>query len=113
VFPGSWQEYAAARERERQATAADPAKEKWSREQRQARREEQRARRAEETRQQRVAELEAEIHRLEREMKALEGQIAAASADQAAMRVHELSALYGDLEGQLQEQLELWADLAA
>jgi ATP-binding cassette subfamily F protein 3 len=112
VFPGSWQEYVAARERESQASAADPDKEKWSPEQRRARREEQRAQRAEEARQQRVAELEAEIHRLEREMKEMEGQILAASAEQEAMRVHELSALYGDLESQLQERLELWAELA-
>jgi ATP-binding cassette subfamily F protein 3 len=112
VFPGSWQEYVAARERESQASAADPAKEKWSPEQRRARRAEQRAQRAEEARQQRVAELEAEIHRLEREMKEMEGQILAASAEQEAMRVHELSALYGDLESQLQERLELWAELA-
>jgi hypothetical protein len=45
-------------------------------------------------------------------MKEMEGQILAASAEQEAMRVHELSALYGDLESQLQERLELWAELA-
>ena len=112
VFPGSWPEYLGAREKEEQAAQAGEAKEKWSREQRHTRREEQRARRAEETRQQRVAELETEIHRLERELKALEGQISAASAGQEAMRVHELSALYGDLERDLQERLERWATLA-
>jgi hypothetical protein len=28
------------------------------------------------------------------------------------MRLHELGTLYGEVEGQLQEQIELWADLA-
>jgi ATP-binding cassette subfamily F protein 3 len=112
VFPGSWAEYAEAREREEQAPESRPLKEKWSDEQRHVRREEQRARRAEEARQQRVAELEVEIHHLEEQLRGLEEEIAAASRAQEAMRIHELGMIYDELEAQLQERLDWWAELA-
>jgi hypothetical protein len=112
VFPGSWAEYSEAREREEQAPESRPLKEKWSDKQRHARREEQRARRAEEARQQRVAELEVEIHHLEEQLRGLEEEIATASRAQEAMRIHELGMIYDELEAQLQERLDWWAELA-
>jgi ATP-binding cassette subfamily F protein 3 len=112
VFPGTWGEYTEARDREEQAPMARPLKDKWSDEQRLARREEQRARRAEESRQQRVAELEIEIHSLEEQLRGLEAEIAAASRAQEAMRIHELGMIYDELEAQLQERLDRWAELA-
>jgi ATP-binding cassette subfamily F protein 3 len=112
VFQGIWAEYVEAREREAQLPEARRAKEKWSEEQRQNRREEQRARREEEVRQRRVAELETEIHHLEDQLRALQDEITAASEAQQAMRLHELGMLYGEVEGRLQERLELWAELA-
>jgi uncharacterized protein YlxW (UPF0749 family) len=112
VFPGTWAEYTEAREREEQAPQARPLKGKWSEEQRHTRREEQRARRAEESRQQQVAELEVEIHHLEEQLRALEADIAAASSAQEAMRIHELGMIYDELEAQLQERLDRWAELA-
>ena len=113
VFAGSWAEYVEVRSREIRQPEARQAREKWSEDQRQARREEKRARRESEARQQEAAQLEAEIHRLEEQLKALQGEIAAATEAQQAMRIHELGTIYGELEGQLQEQMERWAGLAS
>jgi len=112
VFQGTWDEYVAVRDQEKEAAEARPVREKWSADQRQARRQGQRARREAEARQQRVAQLEAEIQRLEAELEALQGEIAAASEAQQSMRLHELGTLYGEIERQLQQQLDLWAELA-
>ena len=112
VFPGTWAEYVEARSTEEQTTQARQAKEKWSEEQRRARREEKRMRRDQEARRQRVTELEMEIHHLEGQLQALQEEIVAASETQQAMRVHELGMLYGELEGQLQQHMDLWVELA-
>jgi ATP-binding cassette subfamily F protein 3 len=112
LFQGTWGEYVEARAREAQTPEVRPSRDKWSAEQRQARREEQRTRREQEARQQRVDELEAEIHRLEEELEGLQQEIAAASEAQQAMRVYELGTIYGELEAQLHQQLDLWAELA-
>ncbi|MEJ2209531.1 MAG: hypothetical protein P8129_10900 [Anaerolineae bacterium] len=45
-------------------------------------------------------------------MKALQDEISAASAAQEAMRLHELGTIYGELEGELHERLDRWAELA-
>jgi ATP-binding cassette subfamily F protein 3 len=113
VYRGSWAEYVKDRQERAEAAAESEAKKKWSDEERRARIEEQRARRREEARQQRLAELEDEIHGLEGQMKALQDEIAAATATQEAMRLHELGTIYGELEDELQERLDLWAELAA
>jgi ATP-binding cassette subfamily F protein 3 len=113
VFEGGWAAYQEERSRQEQVPEVRQSKEKWSQEQRQARRHEQRTRREEEARQQRVAEMEAEIHRLEGELKALQEEIAAAGEKGQSMSLVELSTLYGELEGQLHEYLEQWAELAA
>lgn len=112
VFEGTWAEYMETRAREEVASEARQAREKWSDEQRQARRNEQRARREEEARELQVAELEAKIHHLEEQLRALQEEIAMASEAQQAMRLHELGVLYGELEGQLQQEVDLWAELA-
>jgi ATP-binding cassette subfamily F protein 3 len=112
VFRGTWAEYAEARSREVQTPAVRQAKDKWSEEQRQARREEQRTRREEKVRQQRVAQLEEEIHHLEDQLKALQEEIAAAGEAQQAVRIYELSTIYGKLEVDLHQRLDLWAELA-
>ena len=113
VFKGSWGAYVEARNRETQQTEARQAREKWSSDQRQLRREEQRARREHEARQQQAAEIEAEIHRLEGQLQALQEEIAAATEAEQPMRIHELGIIYGELEGQLHEQMERWAGLAS
>jgi ATP-binding cassette subfamily F protein 3 len=113
VFEGSWAAYQEERTRQEQVPEVRQSKEKWSQEQRHARRNEQRTRREEEARQQRVADMEAEIHRLEGELKALQEEIAVAGEKGQSMRLVELSTLYGELEGQLHEYLEQWAELAA
>jgi ATP-binding cassette subfamily F protein 3 len=113
VFPGTWAEYVEIRDREPKEAEDLQLKHKWSPAQRQARREAVRARRQEEARQQRVAELEAEIHHLEEQLKALQAEIEAASEAQQAMRLHELGVLYAELEGQLQQNVEQWSQLAA
>jgi ATP-binding cassette subfamily F protein 3 len=113
VFKGSWGEYVEARNREAQQPEVRQAKEKWSSDQRRLRREEQRARREQEARQQQAAEIEAEIHRLEEQLRALQEEIAAATQSKQAMRIHELGTIYGELEGQLHEQMERWAALAS
>jgi len=113
VFEGNWAEYQEAQANREQVFEVRQSKEKWSEEQRQARRREQRTRREEEARQQRVADMEAEIHHLEGELRALQKEIAAAGERGQSMRLVELSTLYGELEGQLHEYLEQWAELAA
>jgi len=113
VFKGSWGEYVEARNRQAQRPEVRQAKDKWSSDQRRLRREEQRARREQEARQQQAAEIEAEIHRLEQELQALQEEIAAATESKQAMRIHELGTIYGELEGQLHEQMERWAALAS
>ncbi|MCL7454190.1 MAG: ABC-F family ATP-binding cassette domain-containing protein [Anaerolineae bacterium] len=113
VFEGTWAEYAELREREEQAPQARQAKGKWSVEERQERREQQRARREEEARRQRLSELEAEIHQLEKQMASLHEQISTASNAQEAMRIHELGVIYSQLDAELQERLDRWAELAA
>ena len=70
------------------------------------------SRREEEARRQQVADLEAEIQRLEHQMQALQDEIGEASARQEALRVYELGTLYGTIEGELQQRLDLWAELA-
>jgi ATP-binding cassette subfamily F protein 3 len=112
VFQGPWADYVEARNGEAPALEARQAKDKWTEDQRRVRREEQRTRREQEARQQRAAELEREIQHLEAQLKALQQEIAVASEAQEAMRLHELGTLYGEVEGQLQEQIELWAELA-
>ena len=112
LFRGTWAEYLEAQNLEAQAPEVREAKDKWSTGRREARREEQRIRREEEARQQRAAEVEEEIHQLEAQLKALKGELDAATAAQEAMRLHELGTLYGELEGRLQQQIELWAELA-
>ena len=112
VFEGTWAEYQEARTRQNPEPAPEESNEKRSVDERQARREQQRARREEEARRQQVAELEAEIQRLEHQVQALQDEIGEASARQEAMRVYELGTLYREIEGQLQERLELWAELA-
>jgi ATP-binding cassette subfamily F protein 3 len=112
VFRGTWAEYVEARDREEQRPEARLSKDKRSEEQRQTRRDVQRARRREEALQQQVADLETEIHRLEGEMKALEEEISTASTAQQAMRVAELGTIYANLEAQLREQWDDWAELA-
>jgi ATP-binding cassette subfamily F protein 3 len=113
IFEGTWAEYVEARNQQVEEPQIREARDKWSEGQRQARREEQRARREEEARQQRAAELEAEVHRLEAELAALQKEIAIATEAQHAMRLHELGTLYAELEGQLQERIELWGQFAA
>ena len=112
VFEGTWAEYQEARARQNPEPAPEESNEKRSVDERQARREQQRARREEEARRQQVAELEAEIQRLEHQVQALQDEIGEASARQEAMRVYELGTLYREIEGQLQERLELWSELA-
>lgn len=112
VFSGTWAEYLEVRSREAQESEARQAKDKWSKDQRQARRDEQRARREKEARQQQAHELEVEIHRLEEQLKELQLEISGASQAQEAMRIHELGTIYDELEGQLREHLEEWAELA-
>ena len=45
-------------------------------------------------------------------MQALQDEIGEASARQEALRVYELGTLYREIEGELQERLDLWAELA-
>jgi ATP-binding cassette, subfamily F, member 3 len=113
VFKGTWAQYVEARATEGQEAQERQTKDRRSAEQRQTRRNEQRARREEETRQARVSELEASIHRLEGEMDLLQAELAVASEAGQVQRLHELGTLYGQLEVQLQQQLDQWAELAA
>jgi ATP-binding cassette subfamily F protein 3 len=113
VFKGTWAEYVRARSGQPEKPQDRPSKDKRSEEQRQARRDEKRARREQEARQQQVADLEIEIHRLEAQLNELQGEIAAASEAQQAMRLHELGTFYAELQGQLHERLDLWAEMAA
>jgi ATP-binding cassette subfamily F protein 3 len=113
VFKGTWAEYVQERERERQPAATDGnGKAKWSDEQRELRRREQRARRRREEEAQRSAGLEAEIQRLEAELRVLEGEIATATAAQNGEHLLALGQSYGELEAQLQERLDQWAEVA-
>jgi ATP-binding cassette subfamily F protein 3 len=112
VFSGAWDEYVEDRGTE-DPSEVHPTKGKWSEDQRQARREEMRARREREARQQQASELEAAIHRLEEQLKGLQEEIHAASEAQQTMRLHELGTIYGQLETQLNEYLDLWAEIAA
>jgi ATP-binding cassette subfamily F protein 3 len=112
VFLGSWQEYQQVRRQEKVQSEPETTKGKWSVERRHARRVSQRERREKEARALQVAALEADIHRLEAELRGLEQELSAASEAQQAMRVHELGSLYSELERQLQEKLDQWAELA-
>jgi ATP-binding cassette subfamily F protein 3 len=112
VFEGTWAEYVEVQSQEADRDTVRQAKDKWSKEQREARREEKRAQRDQDERQRRAAVLEAEIHQLEQELDALKEEIASASEAQQAMRLHELGTLYSELEGRLQQRLDLWAELA-
>jgi ATP-binding cassette subfamily F protein 3 len=113
VFEGSWAEYQQIRAGDNGDGPPRESKEKWSKEEREARRQAQRARREEEARQQRVSNLEAEIHALERELQSLQVEIEAATAAQQAMRIHELGTRYAELDTQLHDCLEQWAEMAA
>ncbi len=112
VFSGTWGEYVEERGTE-DPSEVRTTKDKWSEDQRQARREEKRARREREARQQQASELEAAIHHLEEQLKGLQEEIHTASEAQQTMRLHELGTIYGQLETQLNEYLDLWAELAA
>ena len=112
LFLGTWAEYSQTRSREEAERETAAAKTKWSETERQARREDQRARREEESRRHQVEELEVEIHRLEEQLRALREEIDTASKAQQAMRIHELGTIYNELESQLSELLEKWAELA-
>jgi ATP-binding cassette subfamily F protein 3 len=112
VFQGTWAEYQQAQSRQEVISHAGQAKSKRSQDHRQARRETQRERREQKARQLQVTELETEIQRLEAELRALEQDLATASEAQQAMRLHELGSLYTELERQLQQKLDLWAELA-
>jgi ATP-binding cassette subfamily F protein 3 len=112
VFPGPWAAYVEKRSRGEQETGNRQTKDKWSEDQRQARREEQRTRREQEARQRQLVELETEIHSLEEQLRSLLEEINVASQAQEAMRIHELGTLYSVLERQLQEHLDLWAEVA-
>ena len=109
---GTWAGYMELREEDQDAPARQ-SREKWSEAQRRARRQEQRARREEQTRIQRVEELEQDIHRLEEQLKALQQEIDQAGQSQQMMRLHELGMLYRDVQGELDRQLEQWAEWAA
>jgi ATP-binding cassette subfamily F protein 3 len=111
-FMGTWVEYSQTRKREEAEHEVITAKTKWSETERQARREEQRARREKEARQHQANELEEEIHHLEEQLLALQVEIDAASKAQQAMRIHELGTIYSELENQLSDALEKWAELA-
>jgi ATP-binding cassette subfamily F protein 3 len=113
AFKGTWAQYVEARATQAQKAPDRQAKDRRSAVQRQVRRDEQRARREEETRQARVSELEASIHRLEGEIDRLQAELSAASEAGQVQQLHELGSLYGQLEIQLQEQLDQWAELAA
>jgi ATP-binding cassette subfamily F protein 3 len=112
VFPGTWAEYVEARSIDNAEPEVRQAKDKWSDDQRQARREEQRTRREKEARQQQAEALEIEIHHLEAQLKALRQEIAGASEAQEALRIHELGTIYDELETQLHDHLDRWAELA-
>jgi len=112
VFKGSWSEFVEERNRPVTTAEARQPKGKRTEAQRQARRDEQRQRREDEVRQQQVTQLEAEIHRVEEQLKGVQHEIEAASEAQQALRLAELGTRYVDLEGQLQRQMDLWADLA-
>jgi ATP-binding cassette, subfamily F, member 3 len=114
VFPGTWAEYVEERGTASAPgpSAAGPARDRRSDDQRHARREEKRLRREEEARQQQVSELEDDIHHLEAQLEALRAEISAASEAQQGLRLYELGVLYADLEGQLQIRIERWAQLA-
>jgi ATP-binding cassette subfamily F protein 3 len=112
LFFGTWAEYAEVQSQEQRDDASQQARDKWSKDQRQMRREERRTRRETEARQQQADQLEVEIHQLEQQLESLQAEIATASAAQEAMRLHELGTIYGELEHQLQDHLERWAELA-
>jgi ATP-binding cassette subfamily F protein 3 len=112
VFQGPWAEYIEGRNGEAEAKELREAKEKWTTDQRQLRREERRAHREAEARQQRALAIESEIQQLEAQLRALHEEILAATEAQQTMRLHELGTLYGQLEGQLQEKVEAWGELA-
>ncbi len=112
VFPGTWAEYVEARSSDNPEVEIRQGKDKWSDDQRQARREEQRTRREKEARQQQAEALEVEIHRLEEQLKALRQEITGASQAQEALRIHELGTIYDELEMQLHDHLDRWAELA-
>jgi ATP-binding cassette subfamily F protein 3 len=113
LYRGTWAEYAELRDSEAPTVRAGQPREKWSAAQRRARRQEQRARREEQARKQRVDELEQEIHRLEEQLKALQQEIDQAGKAQQMMRLHELGMLYKEVQGELEVQLEQWAEWAA
>jgi ATP-binding cassette subfamily F protein 3 len=112
VFQGTWAEYVEARNGETRAAEVREARDKWTMDQRQLRRQVQRARREEEARQERAASIESEIQQLEAQLEALQEDISVATEAQQTMRLHELGTLYGELEGQLQEKVEAWGELA-
>jgi ATP-binding cassette subfamily F protein 3 len=111
VFQGPWADYLATHADKTEESGKGDSRDKWTEDQRRARREDQRTRRQEEARQQRADKVEAEIHRLEAQLEALQREIALASEAQQGMRLHELGSLYGELQGHLQEQIDLWAEL--
>jgi ATP-binding cassette subfamily F protein 3 len=113
IFQGTWAEYVQNRNGATQAEEVRETKEKWTTDQRQLRRQEKRARREEEDRQERAAAMESEIQHLEAQLEALQQEISAATEAQETMRLYELGTLYGELEGQLQEKVEAWGELAA
>jgi ATP-binding cassette subfamily F protein 3 len=114
VFKGSWAEYVRERDRGREPLSVHGnGKAKWSEQQRMQRQQEQRARRKREEQERLLADLEAEIQHLEARLKGLEAEIARATEAQDSQELLALGANYGELEAQLRERLDRWAEVAA
>jgi ATP-binding cassette subfamily F protein 3 len=110
VFPGTYAEFVAARER-----AAEQARQSAAQQRNENRREQSSDRQSKNDARRRakaVADLEAEIARLEQKLAQIENKLAAASQAQDVAKIQRLGEEYTATQQALEQTMESWAELA-
>jgi len=111
VFQGSYAEFLAAREQEREAAKQTVAAERTV--VRTGQSQERRSKNEERKREREIAQKEAEIHELEQKLAKIETDLAAASYAQELGKIQQLTDAYAQTQQLLERSMEHWAELAA
>ncbi|MCB0184163.1 MAG: ABC-F family ATP-binding cassette domain-containing protein, partial [Caldilineaceae bacterium] len=111
VFQGSYAEFLAAREQEREAAKQTVAAERTG--VRTGQSQERRSKNEERKREREIAQKEAEIHELEQKLAKIEADLAAASYAQELGKIQQLTDAYAQTQQLLERSMEHWAELAA
>ncbi|MBX3011689.1 MAG: ABC-F family ATP-binding cassette domain-containing protein [Caldilineaceae bacterium] len=110
VFPGTYAEYMAAKEQEREATRTVAAEQRADG--RRGQSQDRRSKNEERKRERALAEKEAEIYRLEQKLGEIEEALQKASFEQQLAKIQKLTAAYAETQTALEESMSSWAELA-